>query len=286
MIVSCNNESMQQWSNVIIVVIPTRNEATIIRENLQRLAEFLRANLQEDWRVIVADNGSTDATRSIVRAIAAADPRMELLEIAEPGKGRAVLTAWKHAVPHPPTPPLPVGAGETKNSFSPSTGVEGEREGVDDVSILIFMDADLATNLDGLPKLIDALQNGADIAIGSRYIAGARTDRSALRHIVSLTNRILLRALFRLRVTDPPCGFKAVNARVVREIVPLVRDTQWFFDTELLIRAQRAGMRIAEIPVTWREPRRGGSLRKVARITIANLHAIIRLHRALRDMAK
>jgi glycosyltransferase involved in cell wall biosynthesis len=263
---------------MVTIVLPTRNEATIIGDNLRRLLAFLTANLHADWRVIIADNASTDATRAIVRDIAVRESHLELFELPEAGKGRAVLAAWTRAASHPPAPPLPKG-GEESTDFSPSPK-DGEREGVDDV--FVFMDADLATDLRHVPELIAGIRAGADIAIGSRYARGAQTERSAFRHFVSLANRTLLRMNFGLRVTDPPCGCKAVNERVVRTIVPHIRDTQWFFDTELLIRAHAAGMRIVEIPVSWREPRRGGSIRKVARITIANLRAIQRLRRELR----
>lgn len=243
---------------MISIVIPTRNEAAIIRANLERLLAFLRTNFHEDWKVIVANNASTDATRALVREVAAHEPRMKLFELPEAGKGEAVLSAWTHA----------------------RTRADGSKLTPD---AFAFMDADLATGLVALPALIAAIRSGADIAIGSRNLPGSRSERGIGRRAISWCYRILLRLLFELRVSDPPCGFKAVNERVVREIVPLVRDRQWFFDTELLIRSQRAGMRITEIPVTWHEPRRGGSLRKVLRIVNSDLRAMWRLERALRS---
>lgn len=234
------------------IILPTRNEATIIRENLERVLAFLRTNVREDWRVIVAVNGSTDQTVAIVREIAAREPRVELLEIPDAGKGGAVLAAWYAAAP----------------SFQPPATSN---------DVFVFMDADLATDLRHLPELIAAIRSGVDIAVGSRYLPGSHTERSSIRRLTSWCYRLLLRMLFGLRVSDPPCGFKAVSERVVREIVPLVRDRQWFFDTELLIRSQRAGMRIIEIPVTWREPRRGGSIGKVLRIIASDLTSMWRL---------
>lgn len=254
------------------IVIPTHDEAPIIRSTLERLIVFLRTNFSpnytdfydrekwdsghpaqhlvlDNWRIIVADNGSTDATREIVREVIARDPRIELFEIPEAGKGRAVLTAWKRADRQLGTWNLELGT-------------------------FIFMDADLATDLDALPQLIAAIRNGADIAVGSRYALGAHIERGIFRRCASRCNQFLIRALFGLRVADAPCGFKAVNERVVRDIVPLVCDTQWFFDTELLVRSQRAGMRIVEIPVSWKEPRCGRSFQKVLRIIIHDLRAI------------
>lgn len=243
---------------MVTLVLPTRNEAAIIRANLERLLAFLHKNIHEEYRVIVADNASTDTTRAIVRAISTHEPRVELLELPEPGKGGAVLAAWKAAA-----------ASYQLQAASND--------------VFVFMDADLATDLAALPQLISAIRSGADVAVGSRNLPGSQSERGIGRRAISWCYRMLLRLLFGLRVSDPPCGFKAVNERVVREIVPLVRDRQWFFDTELLIRAQRASMRIAEIPVTWHEPRRGGSLRKVLRIIASDLRAMWRLRRKLRQ---
>ncbi|MDO8599653.1 MAG: glycosyltransferase [bacterium] len=237
---------------MVAIVLPTRNESAIIRATLEQLLAFLHTHIHEDWHVVVADNGSTDDTRTIVRDVVTHEPRVELLEIPDPGKGLAVLTAWTRA--RTPADSLQL----TPDAFA-------------------FMDADLATDLRHLPELIAAIRNGADVAIGSRYAPLSSTQRGMSRRLVSWCYRKLLRLLFGLRITDPPCGFKAVNARVIQEVVPLVRDRQWFFDTELLIRAQVAGMCIAEIPVTWHEPRRGRSFTKVLHIILHDLRAMIRL---------
>ncbi|MDP3770826.1 MAG: glycosyltransferase [bacterium] len=295
---------------MVWIVLPTRNEAPIIRANLERLLTFLGANIREDWHVTVADNASTDATRAIVREIAVREPRVELLEIPEAGKGGAVLVAWQRAL-------------QILDSRFSSQG--GSASG-GQIPVYVFMDADLATDLAALPTLISAIRSGppsrnaparepADIAVGSRYLPGAQTERGFLRQCISWCYRKLLQLLFGLRVSDPPCGFKAVNERVVRDIVPLVRDRQWFFDTELLIRAQAAGSaamsapekhdrvflehskefwagastigyQIVEIPVTWHEPRRKGSIRKIAHMIIGDLRAMWRLRLSLRRTAR
>ena len=260
---------------MITIVLPARNEALIIRANLARVCAFLDRDVHEPWQIIVAVNGSTDATATIVRATAAADPRIELLEVPGAGKGGAVIAGWTQAhsssshlsLPSPP---------------SPRSGAEREGVGKKACDAFVFMDTDLATDLEVLPKLITGLRNGADIAVGSRYAPGAHVERSTARRFVSQCYRMLLRTLFHLRVTDAPCGCKAINARVLHDIVPTVRDTQWFFDTELLIRAQAAGMRIVEIPVTWHEPRKSGSFTKVPRIIAHDLQAMWRLWRELR----
>ncbi|MBI4142321.1 glycosyltransferase [Candidatus Uhrbacteria bacterium] len=249
---------------MVTIVLPTHNEAAIIRVNLDRVLAYLRQEIREPWEVIVSDNGSTDATRDIVREVAAREPHIQLLAIPETGKGRAVLTAWTHAV----------------RQLS-AIGYRPAPARASGLSAFVFMDADLATDLKHLPELIAAIRSGADIAVGSRYAPRSSTQRGAFRRLTSQCYRTLLRMRFGLTITDPPCGFKAVNARAVQDIVPLVRDTKWFFDTELLVRAERAGLRIAEVPITWREPRRGRSFAKVLRIILHDLHAMQKLHREL-----
>jgi len=281
---------------MLTIVLPTRNEAAIIRATLERLIAFLRANIRADWRIIVADNASTDATRDIVREIARREPRVSLFEIEEAGKGRAVLTAWRAAFASSTRrtagSALELTALHEENVGAACHGRPGgdstpPLRGADLIAprqTFAFMDADLATDLRHLPELVEAVRNGADIAIGSRHLPASRTERGTFRRTASWCYRQLLRRIFGLTASDPPCGFKAVSARVVRDIVPHVRDVQWFFDTELLIRAQRAGLRVAEVPVTWYEPRRGSSMRKVAHMIVGDLRAMWRLKRELGKM--
>ncbi|MFH1099134.1 MAG: glycosyltransferase [Candidatus Uhrbacteria bacterium] len=267
----------------VVIVLPTRNEEMIIKSNLQRLLDFLRENISDDWRIIIADDGSTDATCKIVRTIAAREPRLELLTLPAVGKGNAVLTAWQYAyglTPHgSPSELQRSGNSRLTTPLCPPLTTHDSRL----TTIYVFMDTDLATDLRHLPELITAISDDADIAVGSRFARGARVERSVLRRGISRCYQLLLRLLFGLRVADAPCGFKAVNTRVVRDIVPRVRDRQWFFDTELLIRAQHAGLRIAEIPVEWRESRREPSFKKILRIVASDLQAIMQFRRELRN---
>jgi glycosyltransferase involved in cell wall biosynthesis len=129
--------------------------------------------------------------------------------------------------------------------------------------VAVFMDADLSTDLEALPDLVGAIGAGADLAIGSRYHPRSTVERSVLRRFVSRCYRFLLRLLLGTSVADVPCGFKAASARVVRGIVPKIKDDGWFFDTELVVRVERAGMRIAEVPVRWCDFRVAGRQSKV-----------------------
>ena len=114
------------------------------------------------------------------------------------------------------------------------------------------MDVDLSTDLAALLPLVAPLLSGhSDLAIGSRLARGARVVRGAKREFISRCYNLILRASLAARFTDAQCGFKAIRADVAARLLPLVQDTGWFFDTELLVLAQRAGLRIHEVPVDW-----------------------------------
>ncbi|MDO8463567.1 MAG: glycosyltransferase [bacterium] len=281
---------------MLTVILPVRNEEPIIAATIERLLTFLHATLHEPWRVIVADNASTDRTRDVVRdAIVHDGTHLALLELDRPGKGHAVMSAWRkaasetttacHCEPNPRGVAIPVISVQGESRVHCMAGIATSRTPRNDKqgsfaevpqNIFLFLDADLATDLRHIPELIAAVRSGADIAAASRYLPGSQTHRSTFRHIISRANALLLRLRFGLRMTDAPCGAKAVNARVVRDIVPLIRDDQWFFDTELCIRAQRAGFRIVEIPIAWHEPREGVAIAKVLRIIVRNCRTILR----------
>jgi putative flippase GtrA len=114
------------------------------------------------------------------------------------------------------------------------------------------MDVDLATDLDALLPLVAPLLSGhSDVAIGTRLARGAQVVRGPKREVISRGYNLLVRASLHNGFSDAQCGFKALRAEVARELLPLVRDDSWFFDTELLVRAERAGKRIHEVPVDW-----------------------------------
>ena len=167
----------------------------------------------------LGDNGSTDATPDIGRRLAEEDPRVAYLRIEQRGRGRALDRAWRES-------------------------------GADVVG---YMDVDLSTGLDALPALVDAVRSGrCGVAVGSRLRPGSRViGRSLLRELTSRGYSALFRLMFLTGFRDAQCGFKAASRRVVDAVVPLVRDRGWFFDTEMLILAEKNGYRVEEIPVTW-----------------------------------
>ncbi len=200
------------------VVVPAHDEQAVLTTSIRRLHDYLSATLPFAWRIVIADNASTDATLAIAMALADDLPEVEVLTLDEKGRGRALRAAW-------------------------------ERSRAD---VVCYMDADLSTDLRGLPPLLAPLLSGhSDVAIGTRLAPGSRVVRGAKRELISRGYNRLLHTVLGARFSDAQCGFKAVRADAARRLLPAVRDDGWFFDTELLVVAQREGMRIHEVPVDW-----------------------------------
>ncbi len=199
------------------IVIPVYNEEAQLTSTTESVLEFLERTSTYDWRVVIADNASTDRTPEIGRRLEE-DPRVRYLRIELKGRGRALREAWTRSR----------------------------------ADVVAYMDADLSTGLEALPLLIDALAKGGhDLAIGSRLMNGAQVSRGLKREIISRGYNLLIRLLFANRFSDAQCGFKALTRRTADQLLPLVRDQAWFFDTELLLLAERHGFSIFEVPVRW-----------------------------------
>ncbi len=202
------------------VVIPVLNEARALADNVNALAAFLSNNLHDyEWAVVVADNGSTDATPSICQSLSEQDSRVRHVRLEQRGRGRALKRAWAES----------------------------------NADIVAYMDVDLSTDLSALPQTIAAVDGeGYDIAIGSRLKRGAQViGRSFKRELISRSYSLIFRAMFLAGFQDAQCGFKAVSRRAADDVAPLVVDNGWFFDTEMLLIAEKNGYRIKEIPVKW-----------------------------------
>jgi putative flippase GtrA len=201
------------------IVVPVRNEERDLAPSVRRLVAYLRDGFPFTARVTVADNGSTDGTWSVARSLAGALPgEVRAVHLDLPGRGRALRAIWSAS----------------------------------DAEVLAYMDADLSTDLNALLPLVAPLLSGhSDVAIGTRLARGSRVVRGPKREIISRGYNLLLHASLGVRFSDAQCGFKAIRAAAARELLPLVADTAWFFDTELLVLAERAGLRIHEVPVDW-----------------------------------
>lgn len=203
------------------IVLPAHNEESVLEKSFLRLHAFCKDTLDRyDWEILIASNGSRDRTGAIAARLAGSYDRVEALSLPLAGRGGTLRRA-------------------------------AELNGAD---YLIYMDVDLSTDLTALPELLTALDYGADAAVGSRHHPGARVVRSLRRELLSRGYNMLLSGLMGVRsFSDAQCGFKAFRLSRLRPLLALVRDREWFFDTEVLVLAEYSGLQIVEIPVRWTE---------------------------------
>ncbi len=200
------------------IVVPVHNEARQLAASITALRSYLDRSFPFVTMVTVVDNASTDDTWSIAAGLAASLPGVRALRLEQRGRGRALRTAW------------------TASS----------------ARVVAYMDVDLSTGLDALLPLVAPLLSGhSDVAIGSRLAPGAQVVRGVRRELISRGYNLLLRAALRSPCADAQCGFKAMRREAATRLLPLVEDQSWFFDTELLVTADRLGLRIHEVPVDW-----------------------------------
>lgn len=205
----------------ILITLPVFNEEDVIEKNVEIIRNFLINNIVGNSQILIVDNGSVDSTLEKSKKLSEKYQNVNYIHIDEKGRGRALKKAWSEI----------------------------------NADIFSYMDIDLSTDLDAFPELINAIDEGYDIAIGSRCIKNSHVNRSLIREIFSRGYNILLKLFFNVKFHDAQCGFKAINRKVVEEIIPIVKDNEWFFDTEMLIKAERKGFKIKEIPVYWKEDR-------------------------------
>lgn len=214
----------------ILIAVPTYNEELVLEKNIKKLFDFCSLNLQDsEFVIVIANNNSTDATGAIADNLAERYQEVKHITINQKGKGLAVATAF--------------------NQYEADS--------------YIFMDADLSTELSAVTSLIQGLEAGADVVVGSRFHKDSVVKRSVMRKFVSWCYRLFFKSLFRLEINDFPCGFKAINRTVRDKIVPNVQDTEFFWDTELLVLADKQGLTIKEIPINWSEVGEFGRKSKV-----------------------
>ena len=203
---------------MVDIVIPVHNEERGLRASVLRLHAYLTQQFPFAARITIADNASTDSTPAVAAELAEELPDVRVLRLNEKGRGRALAAAWLTS----------------------------------DARVVSYMDVDLSTDLSALLPLVAPVISGhSQVSIGSRLVTGARVTRGPKREVISRVYNILLRLVLRVRFKDAQCGFKALRADVARSLLPDVVNRNWFFDTELLVRAERAGLRIHELPVDW-----------------------------------
>jgi putative flippase GtrA len=230
---------------VLDVVIPVYNEEAQLAGSVERVLAHLQS-VPWTFRVTIADNASTDQTALIARRLSHAHPEVTVVHLAEKGRGRALKRVWSSS----------------------------------DSDVLVYMDVDLSTDLAALLPLVAPLVSGhSDLAIGSRLARASRVRRGAKRELISRSYNLILRRTLRAGFSDAQCGFKAIRREAARELLPLVEDDAWFFDTELLVMAERAGLRIHEVPVDWTDD--PDSSVDLVRTALDDLQGVARLGRSL-----
>ena len=224
------------------IVVPVRNEEHDLAPSVRRLVSYLREGFPFTARVTIADNGSTDGTWAIADRLARDFDEVRAVRMEQPGRGRALRAVWSQS----------------------------------DAEVLAYMDVDLSTDLNALLPLVAPLLSGhSDLAIGTRLARGSRVVRGPKRELISRCYNMLLHACMGVRFSDAQCGFKAIRREPARALLPLTQDTGWFFDTELLVLAERAGLRIHEIPVDWIDDL--DSRVDVVATALADLRGMVRL---------
>ncbi|QXJ19772.1 bifunctional glycosyltransferase family 2/GtrA family protein [Actinomadura graeca] len=203
---------------LVEVVVPVHNEERVLAASVRRLHAYLGETFPYPFRITIADNASTDATWWAAEELMAALPRVRAVRLDLKGRGRALRHVWSTS----------------------------------DADVVAYMDVDLSTDLDAFLPLVAPLLSGhSDLAIGSRLTRGSAVVRGPRREVVSRCYNLLLRTTLAARFTDAQCGFKAARTEIVQALLPSVEDEEWFFDTELLLLAERNGLRIHEVPVDW-----------------------------------
>jgi putative flippase GtrA len=229
-------------SPLVEIVIPVRNEDRDLAPCIRRLRTYLREELPFAARITIADNGSTDDTWAQALALAGELPLVHAVRLERPGRGGALCSIWSSS----------------------------------DADVYAYMDVDLSTDLNALLPLLAPLLSGhSDVAIGTRLAHGARVIRGPRRETISRCYNLLLHATLGTRFSDAQCGFKAIRAGAARQLLPLTADRGWFFDTELLVLAERSGLRIHEVPVDWIDD--PDSRVNVVSTALADIRGIIRL---------
>ena len=232
------------------IAIPVYNEERALEASVRRLHGFLSSSLPYSCRIVIADNASDDATPAICRRLAAEIPNVTYVRLREKGRGRALRRVWSTS----------------------------------DADVVAYMDVDLSTGLQALLPLVAPLVSGhSDLAIGTRLANGSRVVRGPKRELISRAYNRLLRLTLRTRFSDAQCGFKAGRAETVKALLPAIEDEAWFFDTELLTVAERAGLRIHEVPVDWVEDPESSVA--IVPTAIEDLLGIVRLHGELTRFA-
>ena len=205
----------------LCIVLPVYNEQTLLRNSVERVLGFASQKLTSyNWQVLIVNNGSTDRTDQLADHLAAESQQVQAIHMQSAGRGGALLRACE----------------------------------IVRADYILYTDVDLSADLVAIPDLLNKLNNGADLAIGSRLLPASTVERSLHRELLSRGYNLLLSSLFNTNgFSDAQCGLKAWRLKRLRPLIEKTKNRNWFFDTELLLLAVQEGYQIAEVPVIWTE---------------------------------
>lgn len=229
---------------LVNVTIPVYNEENTLPASIATLHAFLSQHCRFEWEIVVANNASVDDTLETARRLSTKFSNVRVVHLDQKGRGRALRKTWTESR----------------------------------ADILSYMDVDLSSNLYAFPPLIEALLSGGfDIGIGSRLLKASTTRRSIKREAISRTYNLMVKALFLTKFSDAQCGFKAITRKAADELLPMIEDNGWFFDTELLVLGEKLGYRIFDLPVSWIEDL--DSRVKIVHTALDDIRGLIRVKR-------
>ncbi len=209
----------------IIIVLPVyEGNVNELEQSLRIQQEYYQKELQNyKWGILLGVNGSlTSGSFEKIKKILQTFDNIKYIHTPVQGKGAGIIEGWQRS----------------------------------SADIRVYTDVDLAADLRSLPEMIANLEQGYDLCVGSRYHPGSQVSRSWHRRIISIIyHRFFLNFILGVCCKDGQCGLKAITARAAGEILPLVRDRGWFFESEMLFIAEKKGLKIKEIPVYWKETR-------------------------------
>ena len=201
------------------IVIPAYNEATILDQSIRGLREFLTAHTEYNWSITISEGGSTDNTFEIAERLSRKFANVKSLHFGKNSKGQLIKRVWLRS----------------------------------EADILVYIDADLSPELNGILKIVSKISSGFDVVTTSRLLKRVNTIRSFKRDIISRVYNFLLKLFFATKFTDAQCGLKGIRRDIAGQLLPFIKSKSWFFDSELLLLAEGAGYKVCELPVKWIE---------------------------------
>lgn len=218
---------------IVEVALPIYNEEQELEKNTLILHNYLKQIYHNDFIITIADNASTDSSPQIANKLVLKYPNIRYFVLPEKGRGRAIKKVWLNS----------------------------------NAKVMAYMDIDLSTKLESFPKIVNAiLKDGYDLAVGSRLLLRSKIyKRPIYREILSRGLNIIIKIMFYTKFSDAQCGFKALSGKR-KKMLSLIKDDKWFFDSELLIVAEKSNLKIYEEPVVWVD-NPGSTVRVIGTVT-------------------